>query len=56
MMTAILTVRNILAERPLYDVWLVNQDAEYHESGELHPASGGHISSRLVPRRVRAAP
>jgi hypothetical protein len=33
MMTAILTVRNILAGRQLYDVWEVNQDAEYHEAG-----------------------
>ncbi len=34
MMTATLTVENILAGRKLYDVWKVNQDAEYHESGE----------------------
>jgi protoporphyrinogen oxidase len=34
MMTALLAARNILAGRPLYDVWRVNQDAEYHESGE----------------------
>jgi protoporphyrinogen oxidase len=33
MMTAMLTVENIVAGRPLYDVWEVNQDAEYHESG-----------------------
>jgi protoporphyrinogen oxidase len=31
MMTAMLTVENILAGRRLYDVWRVNQDAEYHE-------------------------
>jgi protoporphyrinogen oxidase len=34
MMTAMLTVENILAGRLLYDVWNVNQDAEYHESGK----------------------
>jgi len=34
MMTAMLTVQNILAERPLFDPWRVNQDAEYHEQGE----------------------
>ena len=34
MMTAMLTVENIVAGRSLYDVWEVNQDAEYHESGE----------------------
>jgi protoporphyrinogen oxidase len=33
MMTALLTARNILAGRMEYDVWAVNQDAEYHESG-----------------------
>jgi hypothetical protein len=33
MMTAILTARNILAGQQLYDVWQVNQDAEYHEAG-----------------------
>ncbi|MGB8061150.1 MAG: NAD(P)/FAD-dependent oxidoreductase [Candidatus Sulfotelmatobacter sp.] len=33
MMTAMLTARNILAGERRYDVWAVNQDAEYHESG-----------------------
>ena len=33
MMTAMLTARNIVAGEKLYDVWKVNQDAEYHESG-----------------------
>jgi protoporphyrinogen oxidase len=33
MMTAMLTVRNILAGERIYDVWKVNQDAEYHEAG-----------------------
>ena len=32
MMTAMLTVKNIIADRTLYDVWQVNQDAEYHEA------------------------
>jgi protoporphyrinogen oxidase len=31
MMTAMLTVKNILAGETQYDVWLVNEDAEYHE-------------------------
>jgi len=34
MMTAILTAKNILAGQRQYDVWAVNQDAEYHESGD----------------------
>ncbi len=33
MMTAMLSAENILAGRRVYDVWQVNQDAEYHESG-----------------------
>jgi hypothetical protein len=49
-----LTVRNILVGAPVYDVWNVNEDAEYHEAGE----AGAHEalqSVRLVPRRVGAA-
>jgi len=51
MMTAILTVRNILAGARRYDVWNVNEDAEYHEAGE----SGVHEaldSVRLVPEKI----
>jgi protoporphyrinogen oxidase len=33
MMTAMLTVKNILAGKKVYDVWAVNQDAEYIEAG-----------------------
>jgi protoporphyrinogen oxidase len=58
MMTAMLTVRNIMLGRRAFDVWQVNQDAEYHEAGEAGaetslagaetPASAG----RLVPQRA----
>jgi protoporphyrinogen oxidase len=51
MMTAMLTVENIAAGRRVYDVWKVNQDAEYHEAG----AAGAEPSVsglRQVPRRV----
>ena len=34
MMTALLAARNVVAGRAKYDVWAVNQDAEYHESGK----------------------
>jgi protoporphyrinogen oxidase len=54
MMTAMLTVKNILAGEIVYDVWNVNEDAEYHEAG----ASGEHkalASVRMVPRRIGAA-
>ena len=55
MMTAMLTVRNILAGTPMYDVWNVNEDAEYHESGAAGSGTIGEIGSsglRLVPQRV----
>jgi protoporphyrinogen oxidase len=34
MMTAMLTVENILAGKRVYDTWCVNEDAEYHEAGD----------------------
>ncbi len=51
MMTAMLTARNIVAGERLYDVWNVNEDAEYHEAG----ASGVRealASERQVPRKA----
>jgi protoporphyrinogen oxidase len=33
MMTGILAARNIAAGKRIYDLWAVNQDAEYHEAG-----------------------
>jgi protoporphyrinogen oxidase len=54
MMTAMLTVRNILAGRAIYDAWDVNEDAEYHEGG-VSSAQEALSSVRQVPRRVRPA-
>jgi protoporphyrinogen oxidase len=54
MMTAMLTAKNIIAGQQLYDVWEVNQDAEYHESGnagEQSAASG----LRLVPTPITSS-
>jgi protoporphyrinogen oxidase len=51
MMTAMLTARNILAGARLYDVWNVNDDAEYHEDGQSG-ARGALDSVRLVPGKV----
>jgi protoporphyrinogen oxidase len=64
MMTAMLTAKNILAGKRNYDVWAVNQDAEYHEAGAageqasesetrvpLHKAA----NSLLQPRSESAA-
>ncbi|CAM2802610.1 Thiamine thiazole synthase [Methylobacterium mesophilicum] len=48
MMTAMLTVENILCGRRRHDVWQVNEDAEYTESGVQAALS----SERLVPRKV----
>lgn len=54
MMTAMLTVENILAGETVYDVWNVNEDAEYHEAGASRGAEAlGSV--RQVPRRTRSA-
>ena len=52
MMTAMLTVRNILAGERLYDIWEVNEDAEYHEAG-ASGTSDALQSERLVPRKAK---
>ena len=52
MMTGLLTAENILAGRRVFDVWQVNQDAEYHESGRAGESAAG-LGLRLVPSRVR---
>jgi protoporphyrinogen oxidase len=51
MMTAMLCAKNIIAGAPLYDVWRVNQDAEYHEAGE-RGSSPSATGLRDVPKRV----
>ena len=48
MMTAMLAAKNILKGEERYNLWNVNQDAEYHESGERGVAEGG----RLVPKKI----
>jgi protoporphyrinogen oxidase len=45
MMTAMLAVENIKAGKELYNLWQVNQDAIYIESGERGAEAGG----RMVP-------
>ena len=66
MMTAMLTLENILAGRRIYDTWCVNEDAEYHEAGtegaqqslpavraELTEDQAAALASvREVPRRI----
>jgi protoporphyrinogen oxidase len=52
MMTGMLTARNIIAGTTLYDVWAVNEEAEYLEGATL----GGATGERLVPQEIRAGP
>ncbi|HET9417911.1 MAG TPA: NAD(P)/FAD-dependent oxidoreductase [Chthoniobacterales bacterium] len=56
MMTAMLCVENILANTRLYDLWQVNQDAEYHEAGAAPAEESNGAALRLVPTRVVATP
>ena len=51
MMTGMLTAMNIVAGKAVYDVWEVNEDAEYGEAG-VSGAREALASERLVPRRV----
>jgi hypothetical protein len=53
MMTAMLSVKNILSNARLFDVWNVNDDAEYHETAGRNEVAA--LSSvRQVPRRLMA--
>ncbi len=54
MMTAMLTVRNIEAGGRVYDIWGVNEDAEYHEAGD-EGQRAALASERLVPSRAAKA-
>lgn len=48
MMTAMLAVENIVLGEQRYNLWNVNQEAEYYEKGE----GAGAGTGRLVPRKV----
>jgi protoporphyrinogen oxidase len=52
MMTAMLTVENIVAGSRIFDTWRVNDDAEYHEEGRT-PASATAPGARITPQRIR---
>jgi protoporphyrinogen oxidase len=52
MMTAMLTVENIVQGCQAFDTWRVNEDAEYHEAGGA--AGSGASGLRSVPMPVRA--
>jgi protoporphyrinogen oxidase len=51
MMTGMLTAANIVAGEPIYDVWQVNEDAEYGEAG-VSGAQEALKSLRLVPKKA----
>ena len=54
MMTAMLCAKNILAGFKQHDIWEVNEDAEYHESGSA-PETASVSGLRSVPQRVPVA-
>jgi protoporphyrinogen oxidase len=51
MMTGLLTAANIIAGEAAYDVWQVNEDAEYGEAG-TSGAQEALSSLRLVPKKA----
>ena len=68
MMTAMLTVENIDAGARIYNIWNVNEDAEYHEAGDegeqeaiaakvqiTEDQAAALASERDVPTRVAPA-
>lgn len=71
MMTAMLTVENIVAGSRVFNIWNVNEDAEYHESGKegqrveissytteaalTEGQAAALKSEREVPQRIEAA-
>ena len=63
MMTAMLTVENIAAGARVYNIWNVNEDAEYHEAGDegeqvaiaakvSEDQAAALTSQREVPKRI----
>lgn len=56
MMTAMLTVRNIVAGARIHDVWQVNEDAEYHEAGDEGQNEGADADTQAALASVRAVP
>jgi hypothetical protein len=55
MMTAMLCAKNILAGQQLFDLWRVNQDAEYHEGGSAGQQVGAG-GLRMVPMKLNESP
>jgi len=55
MMTAMLTVENILSGTKKFDPWRVNQDAEYIEAGRSGEEALIQAGGRSVPKSVSAS-
>ena len=56
MMTGMLSALNIMAGKAVYDVWQVNEDARYHESGTAgHQQTTGATGLRMVPTHIKDA-
>ncbi|MFX5689043.1 hypothetical protein ABTD94_21745, partial [Acinetobacter baumannii] len=51
MMTAMLAAKNIIAGKEIYDLWDVNEDAEYHEGGERGAEELKKVEGRMVPQK-----
>ena len=54
MMTAMLTVENIIAGERLFDTWCVNEDAEYHEAGDEGDQKALPASRQITEDQVAA--
>ena len=65
MMTAMLTVENIVAGERVFNIWNVNEDAEYHEAGregvqqvitaKINDDQAAALTSeRAVPTRIES--
>ena len=52
MMTAMLAAKNIIAGNELYDLWDVNEDAEYHEGGDRGVEETEKVLGRSVPKKL----
>lgn len=50
MMTAMLAAKNIIAGKELFDLWDVNEDAEYHEGGNR--GAEEKVAGRMIPTKV----
>jgi protoporphyrinogen oxidase len=53
MMTAMLAAKNIIAGKEIYDLWDVNEDAEYHEGGDRGAEETDKIVGRMVPAGIK---